>query len=123
MTPLDTIRKRLRAAADADFVVALYNPRSKGRVTQIEEAAAILIAARGAQVPVGIVRNACRAGEERIITTLGEMLSHPIDMFSIVIIGNAATRLCSDGRMVTPRGYATDGTRDRTSGPPPEVQV
>jgi adenosylcobyric acid synthase len=116
MTPLETIRKRLRAAADADFVVALYNPRSKGRVTQIEEAAAILIAARGPQVPVGIVRNACRSGEEKIITTLGEMLSHPIDMFSIVIIGNAATRLCSDGRIVTPRGYATDGRRERSNG-------
>ncbi|HBG06160.1 MAG: cobalamin biosynthesis protein CobQ [Geobacteraceae bacterium GWC2_58_44] len=109
MTPLDTIRRRLRAAASADFVVALYNPRSKGRVTQIEEAAAILIAARGPRVPVGIVRNACRDGEERIITTLGEMLSHPIDMFSIVIVGNAATRLSSDGRMITPRGYATKG--------------
>jgi adenosylcobyric acid synthase len=120
MTPLDTIRRRLRAAASADFVVALYNPRSKGRVTQIEEAAAILIAARGTEVPVGIVRNACRAGEERIITTLGEMLSHPIDMFSIVIIGNAATRLCDDGRMVTPRGYATDGTRERSNGPASE---
>ena len=107
MTPLDTIRRRLRAAADADFVVALYNPRSKGRVTQIEEAAAILIAARGSEVPVGIVRNACREGEESIVTTLGEMLSHPIDMFSIVIVGNASTRLCSDGRIVTPRGYAT----------------
>jgi adenosylcobyric acid synthase len=106
MTPFDTIRRRLRAAADADFVVALYNPRSKGRVTQIEEAAAILISARGAEVPVGIVRNACRDGEERIVTTLGEMLSHPIDMFSIVIIGNSSTRFASDGRIITPRGYA-----------------
>ena len=112
MTPLDTIRRRLRAAAAADFVVALYNPRSKGRVTQIEEAAAILIAARGPQVPVGIVRNACREGEERIITTLGEMLTHPIDMFSIVIIGNAATRLSSAGRIITPRGYATGGRQN-----------
>ncbi|MBJ6801544.1 cobyric acid synthase [Geomonas propionica] len=109
LTPLDKIRQRLRAAAEADFVVALYNPRSKGRTTQIEEAAAMLIAARGPQVPVGIVRNACRDGEERIITTLGEMLNHPIDMFSIVIIGNASTRLCKDGRIVTPRGYATRG--------------
>ena len=123
MTPLETIRKRLRAAADADFVIALYNPRSKGRVTQIEEAAAILIAARGPQVPVGIVRNACRSGEERIITTLGEMLSHPIDMFSIVIIGNATTRLCNDGRIVTPRGYSTDGSRERSNGPAPEAPV
>lgn len=106
MTPFDTIRSRLKAAAAADFVVALYNPRSHGRVTQIEEAAAILIAARGSEVPVGIVRNACRQGEECIITTLGEMLSHTIDMFSIVIIGNSATRLSSNGRMITPRGYA-----------------
>ncbi|HJV34421.1 cobyric acid synthase [Geomonas sp.] len=105
MTPLDTIRKRLRAAAEADFVVALYNPRSKGRVTQIEEAAEILIAARGTEVPVGIVRNACRDGEDRIVTTLGEMLSHPIDMFSIVIIGNSSTRISGDGRIITPRGY------------------
>ncbi|TSK04341.1 MAG: cobyric acid synthase [Geobacter sp.] len=109
LTPLPKIRKRLKAAASADFVVALYNPRSKGRVTQIEEARDIMIAARGPQVPVGIVRNACRDGEECIITTLGEMLQHPIDMFSLVIIGNSSTRLCRDGRIVTPRGYATRG--------------
>ena len=109
LTPLEKIRKRLKAAAEADFVVALYNPRSKGRTTQIEEAAATLMAARGPQVPVGIVRNACREGEKRIITTLGEMLNHPIDMFSLVIIGNASTRVCRDGRIVTPRGYATRG--------------
>lgn len=120
MTPLDLIRKRLKAAADADFVVALYNPRSKGRVTQIEEAAAILIAARGAGVPVGIVKNACREGEECIVTTLGEMLSHPIDMFSIVIIGNSATRLSSDGRIITPRGYATR-KRDRSEEGEPDT--
>lgn len=113
MTPIDLIRKRLRAAAEADFVVALYNPRSKGRVTQIEEASAIFIEARGPQVPVGIVRNACRSGESRIVTTLGEMLNHPIDMFSIVIIGNAATRISADGRIVTPRGYEPDGSRNR----------
>ena len=121
MTPFDTIKKRVRAAAAADFVVALYNPRSKGRVTQIEEAVAIMIAARGPRVPVGIVRNACRDGEERIITTLGEMLSQPIDMFSIVIIGNAATRLSSDGKMITPRGYAEKGrmgSKDAESGTP-----
>lgn len=113
MTPIELIRKRLRAAAEADFVVALYNPRSKGRVTQIEEAAAIFIEARGPQVPVGIVRNACRSGESRIVTTLGEMLNHPIDMFSIVIIGNAATRISADGRIITPRGYEPDGSRNR----------
>ena len=120
LTPLDKIRKRLRAAADADFVVALYNPRSKGRVTQIEEAVEILTAARGSQVPVGIVRNACRDGEERIVTTLGEMLSHQIDMFSIVIIGNESTRISADGRIITPRGYQNknDARLKATAMPP-----
>jgi len=114
MTPLDTIRERLKAAAKADFVVALYNPRSKGRVTQIQEAADILIKARGEVVPVGIVRNACRDGEECVVTTLGDMLSHPIDMFAIVIIGNSSTRFASNGRIVTPRGYANRaGARTR----------
>ncbi|HWI40737.1 MAG TPA: cobyric acid synthase, partial [Verrucomicrobiae bacterium] len=113
LTPWPTIRLRLEAAARADFVVALYNPRSKGRVTQIEEAQRIISCHRSAGTPVGIVRNACREGEEKTVTTLGDMLSHPIDMFSIVIIGNSATRLDRQGRMITPRGYATRGTGDR----------
>jgi adenosylcobyric acid synthase len=111
MTPWAAIRKRLAAAAGADFVTALYNPRSKGRVTQLAEAQQIFLAARSASTPVGIVRNACRDGEEKVVTSLGEMLSHDIDMFSIVIIGNSATFVDRAGRMVTPRGYKT-GTRD-----------
>ncbi len=107
MTPWEVIRKRLAAAAAADFVIALYNPRSKGRVTQLEEAQAILLASRSAATPVGIVRNACRDGEEKVVTTLENMLCHEIDMFSIVIIGNSATFVDRAGRMVTPRGYKT----------------
>ncbi|BEH11519.1 MULTISPECIES: cobyric acid synthase [Geobacter] len=105
LTPWDVIERRLVAAAAADFVVALYNPRSKGRVTQIEEARTILLAARASTTPVGIVRNACREGEARVVTTLAEMLDHEIDMFSLVIIGNSATFVDREGRMVTPRGY------------------
>jgi len=106
LTPWNTITRRLRAAAGADFVVALYNPKSKGRTTQIEEARSILLTSRPAATPVGIVRHACRDGEEKVVTTLGEMLVHDIDMFSIVIIGNSATFVDAAGRMVTPRGYA-----------------
>ncbi|BDV44393.1 cobyric acid synthase [Geotalea uraniireducens] len=109
LTPWDQIERRLVAAAAADFVVALYNPRSKGRVTQLEEARAILLAVRPSTTPVGIVRNACRAGEERIVTTLAGLLDHPVDMFSLVIVGNSATFVDDAGRMVTPRGYATRG--------------
>jgi adenosylcobyric acid synthase len=106
LTPWTTIQKRLKAAAAADFVVALYNPRSKGRVKQLEEARAIFLNGRRRETPVGIVRNACRDGEERIVTTLGAMLEHPIDMFSTVIIGNGATFVGKGGSMITPRGYA-----------------
>ena len=109
MTPWEVIHKRLAAAAAADFVIALYNPRSKGRVTQLDEARQILLTSRSAATPVGIVRNACRDGEEKVVTTLGEMLEHDIDMFSIVIIGNSATFVDRAGRMVTPRGYETAG--------------
>ncbi len=107
MTSWEKIRERLRAAATADFVVALYNPRSKGRVRQIEEAREILLSSRSPETPVGIVRNACRDGESKTVTTLKQMLHHEIDMFSIVIIGNSATFVDVEGRMVTPRGYAT----------------
>jgi len=128
LTPWGVITRRLRAAADADFVVALYNPKSKGRTTQIGEARAILLASRPASTPVGIVRHACREGEEKTVTTLGEMLEHDIDMFSIVIIGNRATFVDGRGRMVTPRGYAAKaqgsglgarGQADSTPNPEP----
>ena len=109
LTPWETIEKRLQAAAAADFVVAIYNPRSKGRVRQIERAREILLASRSGETPVGIVRNACREGEARIVTTLADMLRHPIDMFSLVIIGNSATFVDGEGRMITPQGLC-DGS-------------
>ncbi|RNC69207.1 MAG: cobyric acid synthase [Desulfuromonadales bacterium] len=118
LTPWDLIERRLVAASTADFVVAIYNPRSKGRVRQIEEARDILLAARTAETPVGIVRNALRDGQERVVTTLGGMLDHPIDMFSLVIVGNSSTFVDREGRMVTPRGY-TSGNRESGLGARP----
>ncbi len=105
LTPWETIRRRLQAAASADFVVALYNPRSKGRTTQLGEAQQILLRHRSPQTPVGIVRNACRDGEEVTVATLGSLPEEKVDMFSIVLIGNSSTILDARGRMVTPRGY------------------
>ena len=113
MTSWDAIEKRLAAAAAADFVIVLYNPKSKGRVRQIARARDLILAARPGDTPVGIVRNACRDGEKRTVTTLDDMLVHEIDMFSIVIIGNASTYVDGKGRMVTPRGYAS---RSQESG-------
>jgi adenosylcobyric acid synthase len=105
LTPWELIEKRLRAAAAADFVAAIYNPRSKGRPTQLDKARRIFLASRSSGTPVGIVRNACRAGEEKIITTLEEMDTASVDMYSIVMIGNSSTFVDGEGRMVTPRGY------------------
>lgn len=106
LTPWDLIKQRLEAAARADFVLAIYNPRSKSRRTQIEEAQSIILAHRPAETPAGIVRNACRNGQTVVVTTLGRLLDHEIDMVSIVLIGNASTFVDAAGRMVTPRGYA-----------------
>ena len=105
LTPWEMIEKRLEAAAAADFVVALYNPRSTGRTRHINRAREILLASRPSETPVGIVRNACREGEERILSTLAEMPVDRIDMFSMVIVGSSSTFVDSKGRMVTPRGY------------------
>ncbi|SNB46973.1 cobyric acid synthase [Geobacter sp. DSM 9736] len=115
LTPWDLIERRLRAAADADFVIALYNPRSKGRVRHLEEAQRILLSTRAAGTPVGIVRNACRSGEEKTVTNLGDMLSCHVDMFSVVIIGNSSTYLDAGRRIITPRGYRT-GAEGGASG-------
>jgi adenosylcobyric acid synthase len=106
LTPWPLIRQRLNAAAGADFVLALYNPKSRGRTTQIGAAREILLRHRAPQTPVGIVRHACRAGEEVRVTTLERMLETEIDMFSLVIVGNSSTYVDAAGRMVTPRGYA-----------------
>jgi adenosylcobyric acid synthase len=106
LTPWELIKTRLEAAARADFVVALYNPRSKSRRTQIIEAQQILLTCRPPETPAGIVRNAYREGQSVVVTYLGQLLDHEIDMNSIVLIGNASTFIDVEGRMVTPRGYA-----------------
>ena len=106
LTPWGLIKTRLEAAAKADFVIALYNPRSKSRITQLEEACKIILSHRPGSSPAGIVRNACRDGETATVTTLEQLLDHEIDMSSIVIIGNSSSFIDKQGRIVTPRGYA-----------------
>ncbi len=104
LTPWEIIAQRVRAAAAGDFVIALYNPMSKKRHWQLAAVQELLLAAKAPQTPVGIVRRAMRAGEEVILTTLGEMLSHPVDMQTIVIVGNSRSFVY--GRyLITPRGY------------------
>lgn len=104
LTPWDVIVKRLHAAAEADFVVALYNPKSSKRVRQIEEAQEIFLKYRSPDTPVGIVKSAMREGESIVLSTISDMLTHPIGMLTTILIGNSQTRIFQN-RMVTPRGY------------------
>lgn len=104
LTPWDLIIRRVEAAAAADFVIALYNPRSGRRTRQIVETRSVLLRYRSPQTPVGIVKSAYRDREEIAITTLERMLEHDIGMLTTVIIGNSAT-VVYDGLMITPRGY------------------
>lgn len=104
LTPWDVIVKRVHAAASGDLIVSLYNPKSKKRVTQIEEVQKIFLEYKSPDTPVGIVRNAKRGDEEVVLSTLGEFTNCHIDMFTLVVIGNSQTKIIG-GRMVTPRGY------------------
>lgn len=104
LTPWSEIEKRLRAAAESDFVIVIYNPQSRTRREPIVKAYQILMEYRGADTPVGIVQNVGRQGEKAVITTLKEMINHEIDMATTIIIGNSKTRRVG-GKMVTSRGY------------------
>lgn len=104
LTDWELIKKRLELAAQGDFVVSIYNPKSRGRVTQIEEAREIMMKYKPRSTPVAIVRNAGREDERYIVTTLDEMLNHEIDMLTIVLIGNSNT-FVKNGKIITPRGY------------------
>ena len=106
LTPWDTITKRLRAAADADFIIVLYNPRSHGRSELLMDARQVLLEQLPLERVVGIVRSAGRDGEQKWQTTLRELpaLLEEINMASLVVIGNSHT-YWKDGYMITPRGY------------------
>ena len=91
-------------AAAGDFVIAIYNPKSIRRTSQIETVREITLKHRGTDTPVGIVHHASRTKENRTLSTLDNFTKEHIDMFSLVIIGNSQT-YNADGRMVTPRGY------------------
>ena len=104
MTPWELIKKRAEAAASADFVIALYNPKSHKRVNHIEEIREIVMKYRSPETPVGIVSSASRDAEEKVISNLENFTKEDIHMFSLVIIGNRNTYV-KDGYMITPRGY------------------
>jgi len=104
LVPWEMIVKRLEAVAAADLVVALYNPRSRKRVMQLEEATRIFRLHRPGTTPVGIATAVGSEEEQLVLTDLDHLLQQEVGMRSVVVVGNSSTRMI-DGRMVTPRGY------------------
>lgn len=108
LTPWEKIQQRLLCAAQADFVICLYNPRSRKRADYLEKACHLVMEHRAQDTVCGLVRNIGREGQESSLLTLQELAKAPVDMFTTVFIGNSATRRLGD-KMVTPRGYENKG--------------
>src|SRR5215472_8310864 len=110
LTPWDVIRTRLESAAAANFVVALYNPRSARRPARLAEAAEILLRHRSPQTPVFLGRNLGRPGEQGRNLALSQLADAEVDMLTLVLVGSSTTRrLDTDPpRLYTPRGYLED---------------
>lgn len=106
MTPYELIKKRVSLAAEGDFVISLYNPRSIGRPQYLRECIDLIGKFRSESTPVTVVKNALRDGQEVRLFTLGNIDETVVDMFSIVIIGNSQSYI-KDGKFITPRGYAS----------------
>ena len=104
LTPWEVIERRLQAAAAGDFVVALYNPRSKGRDWQLGRAQELLLAQRPPNTPVVLARQLGREEEAVSLHELATLPLEQVDMLTLVLIGNSSSRV-EGGRMVTPRGY------------------
>ena len=104
LTPWEVIENRVRAAALGDFVVSLYNPRSKGRDWQLGKVRELLLEHRPPDTPVGVVKDAYREEQEVFLTDLASLRPEDVDMLTVVVVGSSQTRIVA-GRMVTPRGY------------------
>ena len=104
MTPWEKIEKRLRAAAEADFVLCLYNPSSHKRKDYLARACDILLEVKSPDTPCGFVREIGRDGEKATVLTLGQLRDAQVDMFTTVFVGNSQTKVIN-GKLVTPRGY------------------
>lgn len=116
LTPWPLIARRLECAFAGDFVVAIYNPRSKRRTSQLEHALRTALTHRSGDTPAGVVKNAFRPDQEVSVVPLEELDPETVDMFTIILIGNSSSRIVPGGgekplswkhgaRMLTPRGY------------------
>ena len=109
LTPRADILRRLRAAAEGDFVIAFYNPVSKTRRTLLAEARDVLLQHRPADTPVMLASSLGRPEEHVRYRRLDELQVDEVDMLTVVLVGSSNSRLAQLGegpRMFTPRGYA-----------------
>ena len=104
MTPWSLIERRIKAAVDADFITAVYNPKSTGRYWELYRLKELFLVGRSPETPVGFVRQAGRKEEKVTVTTLREFDPEEVDMFTVVIIGNSQSYIWSN-HFTTPRGY------------------
>ena len=104
MTPWELIKKRIKAMADSDMVMCIYNPASKKRADYLKQACQLILKHRSGDTPCGYVRNIGREGQEAVTLTLSELQDAQVDMFTTVFVGNSQTKLIN-GKLVTPRGY------------------
>ena len=117
MTPWALIEKRIRAAAQGDFVTAVYNPKSHGRYWQLYRLREVFLKeGRGGATPVGIVRQAGRPEQEMTVTTLADLDPEQVDMFCVLIIGNSQSYISND-KIITPRGYYSSSSDSSSKGP------
>ena len=109
MTPWEVIERRIKAAAMADFVTAVYNPKSHGRYWQLYRLQELFLQERSADTPVGYVRQAGREEQQVKVTTLGAFDPEDVDMFTVVLIGNSQSYIAGN-KIITPRGYYREET-------------
>ena len=122
MTPWETIERRIRAAAVADFVTAVYNPKSYGRYWQLYRLQEIFLQHRDPSTPVGYVCQAGRADEQVTLTTLGAFDPEQVDMFTVVLIGNSQS-YAYEGKFITPRGYFRENRSEEAKGVGQEIMI
>lgn len=113
LTPWDRIEKRINAAAEADFITAVYNPVSHGRFWQLMRMKELFLKVRSPETPVGIARQIGRDDENTQVIALKDLESSMADMFTVIIIGNSQTQKHGN-RMITPRGYLSSPTKENS---------
>lgn len=114
LTPWDKIEKRIKAAAEADFVTAIYNPVSKERFWQLMRLKDLFLEVRSPETPVGICRQVGRSEECFVVIPLKELDASQIDMFTVVLIGNSQSKTF-ENHIITPRGYLNTEQKDKNN--------